>query len=84
MPFGALSVIVSNSFQSFGRSTYTLIVSLCRQVIILIPTAWLLSLSGRLELVWFAPVIAECLTAIIAVMLEGNVRKMLNEKFASK
>lgn len=81
MPFGALSVIVSNSFQSFGRSGYTLIVSLCRQVIILIPTAWLLSLSGRLELVWFAPVIAECLTAIVSVILETRVRKLLTKKF---
>ena len=81
MPFGALSVIISNSFQSFGRSAYTLIVSLCRQVIILIPTAWLLSLSGRLELVWFAPVIAEAVTAAVALGLEQRVRKMLVQKF---
>jgi len=81
MPFGALSVIISNSFQSFGRSAYTLIVSLCRQVIILIPTAWLLSLSGRLELVWFAPVIAEAATAVVALGLEQRVRKMLVQKF---
>ncbi len=81
MPFGALSVIVRNSFQSFGRSSYTLIVSLCRQVVILIPTAWLLSLSGRLELVWFAPVIAECLTAIVSIVLESRVRVLLTKKF---
>ena len=34
-------------------------VSVARQLLILIPVAWLLSLTGRLELVWLAFPIAE-------------------------
>lgn len=84
LPLGALSVILSSSFQSLGHSRYTLFVNLCRQLIVLVPVAWLLSLSGTLELVWLAPLIAEAAAAAVAVLLDGRVRRSLAEKLGNK
>ena len=52
--------IPSNSVcQAIGNPTHSLICSVCRQLVVLLPAAWLLSRTGRLELVWLAFPIAE-------------------------
>jgi putative MATE family efflux protein len=77
LPFGATAVILSSSFQSLGRSRYTLVVNLCRQLIFMVPIAWALSLSGRLEVVWLAIPLAEALSALVAVGFRRKLRKEL-------
>lgn len=74
---GAVCVILSSSFQSLGRSRYTLLISVMRQLVFQVPAAWLLALSGRLELVWLAPVIAEGLSAVFAAGLSRKVMARL-------
>lgn len=76
LPFGATAVILSSSFQALGRARYTLAVSLGRQLIFVVPIAWLLSLSGRLELVWLAVALAEALSMILAI---GLRRKLVRD-----
>lgn len=76
LPFGATAVILSSSFQSLGHSRYTLTVNLCRQLIFMVPIAWLLSLTGRLEMVWLAVVLAEAMSMVLAIFLR---RKMLRD-----
>ena len=76
LPFGATAVILSSTFQSLGRSRYTLVVNLCRQLFFIVPIAWLLSLTGRLEMVWLAVVIAEALSAALALVFR---RKLMRE-----
>ncbi len=75
MVFGAASVIMSSSLQSTRRARHSLFINICRQVVFQVIFAWLLSRFGRLELVWFAPLIAEALTMCIAVVLcRANIR----------
>ena len=76
LPFGATVVIFSSSFQALGRSRYALLLNLCRQLFFIVPIAWALSLTGRLELVWLAIVIAEAMSAALAT---GLRRKMLRD-----
>lgn len=76
LPFGATAVILSSSFQALGRSRYTLAVSLGRQLFFVVPIAWLLSLSGRLEPVWLSIAIAEALSMVLAICLR---RKLVRE-----
>lgn len=76
LPFGATAVILSSSFQALGRSRYTLAVSLGRQLVFVVPIAWVLSLSGRLELVWLSIVIAEAMSMVMAIVLR---RKLVRE-----
>lgn len=78
LPFGAAAVILSSSFQSLGRSRYTLAVNLCRQLIFIVPAAWLLSLSGRLELIWLAVPITEALSMVLAILLRRKLNRALD------
>ncbi len=77
LPFGAATVILSSSFQSLGKSHYSLFINVCRQLLILIPAAWLLSLSGILNLIWPAAIIAEALSLLIALAATLKINALL-------
>lgn len=83
LPFGAVSIILSSSFQSLGKSHYSLFINLCRQLIFMLPAAWLLSLGGNLALVWFAPIIAEGITMFVSLVLSRSVNRMLSARFSA-
>ncbi len=60
--------IVSGSvFQALGNGVYSLAVSVTRQLLVLLPAAWLLSLSGELNAVWWAFPIAELVSFGVSV-----------------
>ena len=84
LPLGALSIILSSSFQSLGRARFALLGNLCRQAFFLLPVAWLLARSGILRNVWFAPVIAEAMTIVVALIMCRRVFRLLDEKFPQK
>ncbi|MBD5160452.1 MAG: MATE family efflux transporter [Oscillibacter sp.] len=67
--FAGFIIVSSSFFQALGHGGLSLTLSLVRQLIVLLPTAWLLSLSGKLGLVWLAFPIAEIFTVILAVIL---------------
>ncbi len=58
-PIAGFCIICGSMFQALGNGVYSLVVSIMRQLVVLLPVAYLLSLSGRLELVWWAYVVAE-------------------------
>ena len=77
-------IVASSFFQSLGHGVLSLIISLVRQLIVLLPAAWLLSLSGRLDLVWWAFPIAEVFSAALSVLFliyayRKEVKPMLAE-----
>ena len=59
-PVAAVCIVLSASFQALGNGMYSTITSLCRQMVALLPSAYLLSLQGDVNLVWWAFPIAEC------------------------
>lgn len=65
--FAGVAIICSTVFQAIGNPLHSLIMSVCRQLLVIIPVAWLLSLSGRLELVWLAFPIAEFVSVSMAM-----------------
>ena len=58
-PVAAVCIILGSTFQALGTGIYSTIVSLVRQLIMLLPAAWLLSKTGDVNLVWWAWPIAE-------------------------
>lgn len=77
-------IVASSFFQSLGHGVLSLIISLVRQLIVLLPAAWLLSLSGQLDLVWWAFPIAEIFSAALSVLFliyayRKEVKPMLAE-----
>ena len=66
-PIAATCIVMGSIFQAFSRSIYSLIVSIARQIIVLIPVAWLLSRTGVVTNVWWAFPIAEIVSLILSV-----------------
>lgn len=70
-----VSIVSISTCQALGKSIYSLIVSVARQLIVLIPTAFLLSLSGKVNLVWLAFPIAEVVGCALCVIFVTRVLK---------
>ncbi|MBQ7962813.1 MAG: MATE family efflux transporter [Clostridia bacterium] len=73
-------IIAGSVCQAIGNPFYSLIVSVCRQLLVLIPVAWLLSKTGKLELVWWAFPIAEVCSLILSSIFLAKTMKNANRK----
>jgi putative MATE family efflux protein len=67
-PLAAIGIVFGSIFQAFGKSFYSLMVSLGRQLIVLIPAAYLLSLTRNVNNVWWAFIIAEVVSLMLSLM----------------
>ena len=67
IPAGA-SIAMGSIFQAFSQSYYSLIISVARQLVVLIPVAYLLSKLGDVTLVWWAFPIAEVVSLILSIL----------------
>ena len=67
-PIAAVGISLGASFQALGNGIYSTIVSLCRQLIALVPVAYLLSLTGSVDAVWWSFPIAEVVSAAATVV----------------
>ena len=74
-PFAAISIISIGVFQAIGKGTLSMIISIIRQLVVLVPLAYLFSLTGNLSMVWWSVIIAELVAISICVR---NIRKIIN------
>ena len=72
-PFAAVCIALGASFQALGNGIYSTIVSLFRQLLVLLPAAYLLSLSGDLNAVWWAFPIAEMVSLTTTLILFARI-----------
>jgi MATE efflux family protein len=72
-----MSIILSSSFQALGNGMFSLIVSICRQLVVLIPAAWLLSQTGNVNMVWWSFVIAELVSVTMSFALFAQLNKKI-------
>ena len=76
----AIGITLSTVFQAVGKGVYSMVVSICRQLVILLPAAWLLArLTGSVYAVWWCFPIAEIAALIISIYY---YRKCDRELFA--
>ena len=68
-PVAAFCIILGACFQALGNGIYSTIVSLCRQLFVLLPVAYLLSLTGEVNNVWWSFPIAEVVSAAVTFIL---------------
>lgn len=66
--FAGYCIVVSSMFQALGNGVMSMIVSLVRQLIVLLPVAYLLSKSGNLNMVWWAYPIAEIASVCLSLI----------------
>lgn len=61
-------IVTGSLFQAIGKATYSLWVSICRQLLILLPAAWILAKIGGLMLIWWSFPIAELMSMTVTVI----------------
>ena len=71
----ALGIVFSTAFQATGMGVRSLIISLLPQLILILPVAYLLSLTGEVTNVWYAFPIAEAVSLAVSIALYLNLYK---------
>ncbi len=66
--FAGFSIICAAVFQAFGYSLFAMFVSIGRQLVTLLPVAYLLALTGNVNNVWWAFPIAEVVCVVLSVV----------------
>ncbi len=72
-PIAAVCIALGASFQALGNGIYSTITSLCRQLAALLPAAYLLSLSGNVNRVWWAFPIAEVISLLATIFFFNRI-----------
>lgn len=67
--FAGFCIILSSVFQALGNGVYSLIVSVARQLLVLLPSAWILAEAFGLHAVWWSFPIAEIASILLSVVL---------------
>ncbi len=81
-PLAAIGIALGASFQALGNGIYSTITSLSRQLLVLLPAAYLLSLTGDVHAVWWAFPIAEIVSLVVTLVLFTRIyRKKIKPLF---
>lgn len=80
-PIAAISIVLSSTFMAFAKSYYSLIVSLLRQIGVLIPAAYILSIIFKnVNAVWWCFPIAEIVSLIVTLFFFNRIKKGVLDK----
>ena len=76
--FAGFCIISGSTFQALGNGVTSMIVSIARQLVVLLPVAYLLSLTGNLNLIWLSFPIAELMSmALSGIFLYRIYQKVI-------
>lgn len=79
-PVAAFCIVTGSVFQALGNSVYSMITSIMRQLVVLIPAAYFLSKLGKVDYVWWAFPIAEVMSAIATItFFIITLKKVINK-----
>ena len=73
--FGGITVMISYALQGFSRGISSLIISASRQVLVLLPVAWILGKKTGINGIWWSFLIAESVVMIAALFFIKKVEK---------
>ena len=77
-------IIAGSVCQAIGNPLYSMMVSICRQLVVLLPAACLLAQTGRLELVWWSFPIAEIASVTLSAIFLRRTMRSAGAKLASR
>ena len=72
--FAAICIVSTGVFQAIGKGTLSMTISIIRQLVVLVPLAYLFSLTGNVDRVWWSVLIAELIALSICIK---NIKKIL-------
>ena len=73
-------IIVGTVFQALGKAVFSMIVSIMRQLVVLIPAAYILSKLGGLHAVWWAFPIAEVISFTVSTLFLIRINRTIISK----
>ena len=73
--FAGFCIVIGSVFQALGNGVYSLTTSFCRQLCVLLPTAFILAKLFGLNAVWYSYPIAEIASIIITLILFRRIYK---------
>ena len=73
--FAGFCIIVGSVFQALGNGMYSLIISFARQIVIILPAAYILSKTVGLDGVWFSIPLAEIGSVLLTILFFKQIYK---------
>ena len=73
-------IICGTVFQALGKAVFSMLVSIMRQLVVLIPAAFILSKLGGLHAVWWAFPIAELISLTVSLIFFIRINKTIISK----
>ena len=83
-PLAGFCICLGSVFQALGKSHYSMFTSIARQLIVLIPAAYLLSKTGNVNNVWYAFPIAELMSTFCTAIFFTVVYKKVISKIPNR
>lgn len=74
--FAGFCIVISSVFQALGNGVYSLIMSIARQIVVILPVAFIFAKLFGLDMVWYAYPIAEIVSVIICIVLLQRILKL--------
>lgn len=74
------SIISSTVFQALGKAIFSMMISIMRQLVVLIPAAYILSRIGGLDVVWWSFPIAEIISLTVTIIFMFRVYHTIIKK----
>ena len=73
--FAGFCIVASSTFQALGHGMLSLVVSVVRQLLVLLPAAYILSVIGGLNAIWYSFLFAEVASLIVSTIF---IRRVYN------
>ncbi len=70
-------IIAGSVFQALGNGVYSLVVSVARQLVILLPAAYILGRIGGLDIIWWAFPLAELMSGMVSVFFMLRINRKI-------
>lgn len=78
----AVAITLSSVFQAFGSAVYSMIATFVRQLVVLLPVTYLLSLAGNINDIWWSYLIAEVASVAACLFFMRRIYKNKIENLA--
>lgn len=82
--FAGYCIVTGSVFQALGNGIYSMIVSVARQLCVLLPVAYLLSLTGDVNMIWWSFPIAELMSVAMTTFFLVKINKNIISKIGAE
>ena len=83
-PFAGYAIMRGAAFQALGKSVYSMNISLVRQLLIIIPCAYIFAKIGGVDMVWWAFPCAEVAGFTMSALYTRRIRKNILSKMTPR